>query len=188
MLIHTDLKKGVKFILDGQAYEVLDYSLVFKGRGKSVVQAKIRNLITGSVISRSFHVGETFEEAEISILKIKFLYSSQGRYFFCEEISPSKRIALEQNQIGSGVLFLKQNQTVDGLVFKDKIINIDLPIKVQLKVVEAPPGLKADRSESGTKQVVLETGAKINTPLFVKEDDIVEVNTESGEYIRRVND
>lgn len=91
-----------------------------------------------------------------------------------------------EEQIGNSSEFLKPNQIVLGLVFQGKVINIQLPIKIQLKVTEAPPGIKGDRAQGGTKIVTLETGAKINTPLFIETGDIVEVNTENGEYVRRI--
>jgi len=93
---------------------------------------------------------------------------------------------LNQEQIGSQAQFLKPGQIVKTLIYKEKTINISLPIKVHLKVIEAPPGIRAGRAEAGTKQVTLETGAKINVPLFIKEGDIIEVNTQTGEYVRRI--
>lgn len=197
MLIHTDLKKGVKFILNKEPYEVLESSFLFKGRGSSTVQAKIKNLITGNVISKTFHPGEEFEGAEISKIRAKFLYShpvrnrisngaSRDRFFFCEAENPAKRFDLTKERIGESGKFLKSNQIVEGIIFKNKVINISLPIKINLKVVEAPPGIKGGRAEPGTKIVTMETGAKINVPLFIEEGDIIEVNTETGEYVRRI--
>jgi len=186
MLLHNDLKKGVNFILNGEPYEVLESSLVFKGRGSSVVQTKVKNLVSGSVLSKTFHPGDSFEEADIEKIKVKFLYPHRDKFFFSKENNPSFRFDLPKEIIGEGVKFLKPNQIVEGMQFKDKIINISLPIKVQLKVVEAPPGIKGDRAQGGTKAVSLETGAKINAPLFIKEGDIIEINTDKDEYVRRV--
>ena len=186
MLTHNDLKKGIEFILDGQPYEILESFSFFKGRGSSVVPTKIKNLITGAIISKTFHPGEKFEEAEIEKITVKFLYSHRDRLFFCEENNPSARFDLPKDIIGDSAIFLKQNQIVDGLRFKEQIINISLPIKVQLRVTEAPPGAKGDRAQSGTKVITLESGAQINAPLFVEVGDIIEVNTETGEYGRRV--
>ncbi len=187
MLAHTDFKKEIRFILDGQPYEVLESSFVFKGRGSSVVQTKIKNLITGNVISKTLHPGEEFEEAEIEKIKVKFLYSHRERFFFRKEDDPSLRFDLPREIIGEATTFLKPNEIVDGVQFQEKIINIVLPIKVQLKVTEAPPGIKGDRAQGGAKTVTLETGAHINTPLFVEEGDVIEVNTETGEYVRRID-
>jgi len=187
MLSFDGLKKGVKIIINNQPYEIIEAKFLFKGRGSSVLQAKIKNLLTGNIINYTFHPSDTFEEAEISKTEIKFLYFHRDRYFFTEKENPSKRFDLNAEQIGPQAQFLKPNQIVEGIVFAGKIINISLPIKIQLKVTEAPPGVKGDRSQSGTKQIVLETGAKINAPLFIKEGDIIEVNTETGEYVKRID-
>mgnify|MGYP001612300463 CR=1 FL=1 len=186
MLSHTDLKKGTLFIYNDLPYEVLDYSLNFQGRGSSTAQVKIKNLITGSVLSQNFKSGDNLEEAEIEKVKIKYLYNNKGQYFFCEEKNPSKRFPLSAEQMGSGAQYLKTNDIIDGFVFDDEIINVELPIKVQLKVVEAAAYLRAGRAEAGTKEVILETGAKVQAPSFIKEGDIIEINTETQSYTRRV--
>lgn len=186
MLEHNELKKGIQFILQGQPHEVLESSLTFKGRGSSVMQTKIKNLSAGNIIARTFHPGETFKEAEIKKMDLKFLYANRGEYFLCEAANPSKRFSLKEEQLGMGVKFLKPNQIVQGLFFEEKIINILMPIKINLKVTEAPPSLRAGRAEAGTKQITLETGATIQAPIFIKAGDIIEVNTETEEYARRV--
>ncbi len=188
MLTYFDLRKGVRFILDGQPYEVLDFKQIGKAQDVVVARVKIKNLVNGKIFERSFHQDETFEEAEIEKVAVKFIFQKRGKYNFCEVENPSKRFELEEEKIGEGVKFLKPGLILDGLKFKDKIINVTLPIKVKLKVVEAPPGIRGDRSQPGTKQVTLETGAKINVPLFVEAGDIIEVNTETGEYVRRVEE
>lgn len=186
MLSYGELKKGLKIILNKQPFEILQASPSFKGRGHSVLQVKLKNLITGTVISKTFHPSDTFKEADLEKIKLKFIYSRQGKYIFSEKDNPGKRLNLTEEQIGFGAQFLKSEQIVEGLSFEKEIINISLPIKVQLKVQEAPPGVRAGRSEAGTKQITLETGAKINVPLFIKEGDIIEINSETGEYVRRV--
>ncbi len=188
MLTYTDLKKGIKIILDNQPYEIIEAVSLFKGRGHSVLQTKIKNLITGNAISRTFHPSDTFEEAEILKIKAKFLYSHREKFFFCEEQNPAKRFSLTEEQIGKPGNFLKPSQIAEGTIFKNKVVNISLPIKIYLKVIEAPPGIKGNRAESGTKIITLETKAKINAPLFIKEGDIIEVNTETGEYVRRTDE
>jgi len=186
MLSHTDLKKGVLFIYNGQPCVVLDFALNFQGRGGSTTQIKMKNLTTGNALSKVFHPGDNFEEAELEKIQLKFVYHSNGQYIFSEAEKPSQRFTLTEEQIGGGGQFLKSNQVITGLMLDEKIINIELPIKVQLKVKEAAAYLRAGRAEAGTKEVVLETGAKIQTPSFIKEGDIIEINTQSGEYTRRV--
>lgn len=186
MLSYFDLRKGVKFILEGEPYEALEFTQMKKAQREGIAQTKIRNLITGKIIERNFHQGETFKEAELEKIEVKFIYSHQGKFCFSEVKKPKNRFELTEEQIGPGAKFFKPNQILTGILFQGKIINVVLPIKVQLKVVEAPPGIKGDRAQSGTKLVTLETGAKINIPLFIETDDIIEVNTETGEYVRRV--
>ena len=186
MLTHNDLKKGIKIILDGQPYEILEARPLKMAQRRVVIQTKTRNLITGNLFDRNFHQGDTFEEAELSKFEVKFLYSHCEQYFFSEKANPAKRFNLGQEIIGETAKFLKPNQIVEGIQFEGKIINISLPIKVQLKVIESPPGVKGERAQAGTKPATLETGVKINVPLFIEEGDIIEVNTETGEYVRRI--
>ncbi len=186
MLNYFDLRKGVKFILEGQPYEVLDFQQIYKAQDAVVARTKIRNLISGKVLDKTFHQGDAFEEADLEKIEVKFLYNHRGKFGFCEAQNPRIRFELEEEQIGQGSKFLKPGEILTGIKFEEKIINIILPVKVSLKVIEAPPGLKGERAQAGTKPVTLETGAIINVPLFIKNDDVVEINTETGQYVRRV--
>lgn len=187
MISYSELEKGVKILFKGEPYEIIEAKPLFKARGHSVLQAKIKNLLTGAVISETFHPSDTFEEPEISKIELKYLYPHKDRYFFCEKNDPSKRFDLTEEQIGKSSQFLKQNQIVEGIIFEKKLVNISLPIKISLKVIEAPPAIKGQSAQAGTKPVTLETGAKINVPLFIEEGDIIEINTETGEYVKRVS-
>jgi len=186
MLSYFDLRKGVQFILDKEPYEVLDFQQTYKAQDMVVAKTKIKNLINGKVLEKTFRQSDKFEEAELQRIEVKFLYSHRKKFYFSELKSPAKRFELEESQIGEGAKFLKANKVLNAIMFKEKIINVVLPIKVQLKVTEAPPGIKGDRAQGGNKSVTLETGAKINVPLFIERGDIVEVNTETEEYVRRV--
>ena len=182
----NELKKGIELIYNNQPYEVMESTFIFKGRGKSTVQTKLKNLLTGKIISKTFHPGDEIREAEIEKVPLKFIYAHQGKCVFAEHNNPAHRFTFTEEKIGNAVHFLKPNSKVEGLRFREKIINIKVPIKVLLKVISAPPGIRRGRAEAGTKQVVLETGAKVNVPLFVKEGDLIEVNTETGKYTRRI--
>jgi len=186
MLTHTDLKKGVQFILDGQPWEVLEAQLLKMAQRRPVIQSKIRNLIDGRVQEKNFQQGDIFEEADLQKKDIKFIYQSKGQYFFCEINDPSKRFSFTEAQIGSQAKYLRPNEIVTGIVFDDKIINFKVPIKVQLKVNESAPGVKGDRAQGGTKEAILESGAVIQVPLFIEEGDTIEVNTETETYVKRV--
>lgn len=182
LIPYPELKKGKQIIINNEPYEIIEASSMFKARGHSVLQTKLKNLISGNIISKTFHPSDTFEQVELSKIKVKFIYSHRGNYFFSEK----KRFSLTEEQISSAKKFLKPNQEVEAIIFKDKIINISLPIKIHLKVSQAPPGVKGDRAQGGNKTVTLETGAEINVPLFIKEGDIIEINTEKEEYVRRI--
>ena len=153
---------------------------------KPVVRAKIKNLISDKILERTFHQNESFEEAKIEKRKVKYLYNHRGKFFFCEENNPAARFDLSREQIGEIHQYLKQNALVDIMVFNGKILNVSLPIKIDFKVLESPPGIKGDTAQGGTKAVVIETGAKINTPLFIEAGDIIKINTQTGEYVERV--
>lgn len=186
MLTHTDLKKGVQFIYEGQPWEVLEAQLLKMAQRRPVIQSKIKNLLNGNVKEKNFQQGDIFAEAELEKKDIKFIYQSKGQYFFCEINDASKRFSFTEAQVGTQAKYLKPNEIVTGIVFDEKIINFVLPIKVQLKVKESAPGVKGDRAQGGTKSAILESGAEIQVPLFVEEGDTIEINTETGEYVRRI--
>ena len=188
MLTHTDLKKGTQFIFEGQPWEVVDSLLVKMAQRRPVIQTKIKNLVDGRFQEKNFQQGDMFDEADLEKINIKFLYSSKGQYFFCEEKDPSKRFSFTEDQIGKQAKFFKPNSLVEGIVFDEKIINIKAPIKVALKVKESAPGVKGDRAQGGTKEAILESGAVIQVPLFIEEGDVIEVNTELGEYVKRASE
>ena len=186
MLTHTDLKKGARIIVDGEPYEILESSPMKVAQRKAVIQTKIKNLVSGNVFERNFHQGDVFEEAEMGKIDVKFLYGHRGKFVFSEIADPKNRFELSEEHIGRNAQFLKPNSTVAGIIFGGKMINIVLPIKVQLRVVQSPPGVRGERAQAGTKIVEVETGAKINAPLFIEEGDVIEINTETGEYSKRV--
>jgi elongation factor P len=186
MLSHNDLRKGIMFLMDGQPYQVLEFLPVKMQQRRSIAQTKIKNLMTGVIIEKNFHQGDVFEEADITQLDIKFLFNHREKFVFCENANPSKRFELTKEQIGPNANMLKPNEILRGVAFNGNIINITLPIKVQLKVVESAPGVRGDRAQGGTKSVKVETGADVNVPLFIEEGDVIEINTDTNEYVRRV--
>lgn len=186
ILGYNDLRKGVVFNVDGAPYEVIDYSFVRMQQRKAVAQVKMKNLINGKLISRNFHQNEQFEEANIERQPVKFLYHNRGQYWFSEKDNPSKRFFLSNEVVGEGIHFLKANTDVTAVLFGGTVINIQLPIKVDLTVKETPSGERGNTAQGGTKVAELETGAKLNVPLFVNTGDVVRVNTETGEYVERV--
>jgi len=185
MLNYNELKPGTIFIMDGEPYEVLTFDFLRMQQRKPVAQTKIKNLITGKVLNRNFQSTESFEEAEIDYKKVKFLYAHRDKFIFCDRDNPASRFEMSQEAIGDKSQFLKPNSEVEVVKFNDQIINVELPIKMTFKVIEAPPSIKGNTAQGGNKQVKIETGAMIAAPLFVQEGDVIEVNTQSGEYTGR---
>jgi elongation factor P len=186
MLGYNDLRKGVVFDIDGAPYEVVEYAFVRMQQRKAVAQVKMKNLITGKVLSRNFHQSESFEEADMQRAPIMFLYQNRGEYWFHEKGNPAKRFSLSAETVGENGHFLKANTEVSAISFNGKIINVELPIKVDLVVKETPPGECGNTAQGAMKVAELETGAKINVPLFVNTGDVIRVNTTTGEYAERV--
>ncbi len=187
MLEYNEILPKRVILLDGEPYEVLDAHVFRKQQRKPVNQTKLRHLITGKVTEQAFHVSEKVEEADLSTKPVKYLYQNRGEWWFCAESNPSDRFKLEEVTIGNGGQFLKPNTVVEALIFDERIIGLKLPIKMDLVVKEAPPAVKGDTRQGGSKQVVLETGAVINAPLFINEGDVVRINTQEGQYVERVD-
>ncbi len=186
MLKHTEIKKGKIIIVKNHPHEVLEHKHSVKGRGKSVVQVQLKNLKTKSVFQMSFRGGDEVEEADLEKMEAVFVYSHRGKNVFHKKSDPSYRFALEEEVIGDRKDYLAEGTPVTATLFEEEIIGISLPVKIVLKVKEAPPGIKGNSAEGGTKNVVLQTGKVLETPLFIGQDDLVEVNTETGEYVRRI--
>ncbi len=187
MLEYNEILKGKVILYNDAPYEVLDAHVFRKQQRKPVNQTKLRNIITGKVTEQAFHVSEKAEEADLSTKGVKYLYANRGERWFCAENNPSDRFTLPEDMIGTPAQFLKANGIVEALVFEEKIIGVKLPIKMDLKVVDAPPAVKGNTAQGGSKQVTLETGATIDAPLFINEGDVVRINTETGEYVERAD-
>ncbi len=186
MINYNELKPGVVFILDGEPYEVLEFDFLRMQQRKPVAQTKIKNIITGKILSRNFQHTDSFQEAQIDYKKVKFLFSHRDKFVFCEIQNPSARFELPAEAIGDKAKFFKTNSEVEVVSFQDKIINVKLPVKMEFKVVEAPPAIRGNTAQGGTKTITLETGAQIQAPLFINEGDIVRVNTQTNEYDERI--
>jgi len=185
MLGINDLKPGVVFIMDDQPYEVLWVNHLKMQMRKPVLQTRVKNLINGKVLEKNLSHSESFKEAEIERTPIFYLYNHRGEYWFCDLKDRAKRFQLPEELLGDSKYYLKSNTEIDAFKFNDQVININLPIKMDFKVVEAPPGIKGNTAQGGTKIVTIESGAQISVPLFIEEGDIIKVNTERGEYVER---
>ncbi len=191
MLSYNELKPGVTFVKDGQPYVVLDYQHVKKQRGKPVVQLTIKNLITGKALGYTAHQNDSFEEAEVEKHSAEFIYrrylpDGRQEFWFRSPDNSSDRFSVPENIIGKSSCYLKDKLLVQLIRFKGEVVGVELSPKVDLLVTEAPPNIKGNTADSGTKTVITETGLKVMTPLFIDRGDVIRVNTSTGEYTERV--
>ena len=182
----NELKPKTFLIYEGQPYVVLETHHLKMQQRRPTVQVKMRNVINGKVLERNFAQSDIFQEANIERAKVKFLYNHKDQYWFVYENELTKRFLLTEGLIGEATKFLKPNTILDAIEYNGDIINIELPVKMEFKVMEAPPAIRGDTAQGGVKQVKIETGASLNVPLFINTDDIVRVNTETGQYVERV--
>ncbi|MFH1346685.1 MAG: elongation factor P [Spirochaetota bacterium] len=186
MLSYNELKPGLFIVLNGQPFAVIESEFLRMQQRKPVMKTKLKNLVSGSVVDRAFQPNEQIEEAEMEKIQVKFLYINRGEVWFCDVNNSKNRFQIGADIIAGKEIFLKPNSEVSALKFNDKILSIEVPVKMEYKVIEAPPGIKGDTAQGGSKAVTIETGAKINTPLFINEGDIIRINTETGNYVERV--
>ena len=181
----SDLKtKGVIVLFNGQPHEVIWSNFVRMQQRKPVIQTKLRNLITGKVLDYSFKSGEKVEAAEVTKQKAQFLYADDaGGHFMNNETYET--IDLAASVAGDKIPYLKEGEIVTLEYFDGQPISLELPVKVELKVKDTPPGIKGDTSSGGNKPATLETGLIVQVPLFIKEGDVIRVNTQTGEYSER---
>ncbi len=181
----NDLKIGTIILWENQPVQVIWSNRMRTAQRKPVMQTKLRNVITGKVYEYSFKFGESIDEADVVREKANFLYADEAGTHFMnpetfETVDIAKDITAEQEK------FLKEGMPVSILRFNDKPVSIELPIKVELKVTESPPDTKGNSGGNVTKPITLETGLVVNAPMFIKEGDVVRVDTRDGEYVERV--
>ena len=180
----SDIKTGKNIILNGMPFSVLYHEHSKTGRAGSVLRTRLKNLATGAVLEKTFQGAETVEEAQIIKSKAQYLYKENDGYCFMDNES-YEQFTLSTEVLGANIDYLVEGTEVIFLNFNGSAINIELPIKMKLKVADAPPGIKGNTVSTGGKMVTLETGKKISTPLFVEAGDEIIVNTEKGEYVSR---
>lgn len=187
VLDFSDLKGTGQIIkYNGDPYQIIWSNFMRTAQRKPVIQAKLRNLMTGKVMEYSFKYGEKIEEADVSKRKCQYLYNDdEGAHFMDPE--SFETIVVPKTLVEDQVKFLKEGSDTTIMFFENRPIALDLPIKIDLKVIETSPGVKGDTATGGNKPATLETGHVVNVPLFIKEGDVVRVNTQSGAYVERAS-
>jgi elongation factor P len=186
MLTYNEIKPGVAVLVEGEPYVCTWNNIMQKQQRRPVNQTKLRHLIRGNVIEYSFQQSDKLKEAEIETRPAVFIYERNGEWFFHDIKEKSKRFTVTEELVGDAGKFLKPNTEVDTLWFDEKLFRVKLPIKMDLKVTEAPPNTRGNTAQGGSKVVTLETGANVDVPMFINQGDIVRINTETSEYVERV--
>lgn len=184
MLGISEIKLGSVAKVDGEPYVVIWTQHVQMGRGGAILRTKIRNLISGAVLERTLKGADKWESADLERSRASFLYVEGDEVYFMEA-ETYEQFSLSAGNVGSAVNYLVEGTEVDVLKFEGNPVSIQLPTKIKIKVTEAPPGIKGDTAQGGSKQITLQTGHKISAPLFIKEGEEIVVNTETDSYVER---
>ena len=187
MLGITDCKSGAKLVIDGEPYVVAWNQFSKTARQGGVMKTKMKNLITGKVMEKTFQGSHKIEEADVGFRRAQFLYATGDDFEFMDQES-FETISLDRSVIGNSANFLADGMDVDLQYFNGNPINVQLPAKMIFTIVEADPGVKGDRVQAGTKPATLDTGFVVSVPLFVEKGSRIVINTDSGEYVERARD
>lgn len=188
VLSYNEILAKKVIIFDGEPFLVVSHHVFRKQQRKPVNVTKLKSLVSGRVVENTFHVNETADEADLEKRSITFIYKNpqKGEYMFHTTGNPGDRFALSADAVGDQAIFIKEKSELEAVLYNDEIIGVKIPIKVELAVTEASEAVKGNTSSGATKEVTLETGAKIQVPQFINQGDIVAVNTETGLYAERV--
>lgn len=181
----TNLKKGVLFVLEGEPFRVVDYNQKVMGRGGSIVNVRIKSLISGKVLEKTFKGNEQLDSADVTTQNVQYLYSDGSAFFFMND-DTFEQFEITADLVGDGAGYIKEGDKVQLQFFDGKPINVELPKNVPLKVTYTENVVKGDTSSSITKDATLETGITIRVPAFIKQDDLISVDTATGAYRERV--
>lgn len=185
MISAGDFRKGVTFEYDGSVYSVVDFQHVKPGKGAAFVRTKIKNVVTGQVLERTFNPTEKVEEAKIERKEMQYLYNEGGIYYFMD-METYEQIPLNYDQVEEAMKYVIENMMVSIQFYKGKAFSVLPPMFVELNIVECEPGIQGDTSKAGTKPAKLETGLTIQVPLFVNNGDRIRIDTRTGTYMERV--
>lgn len=180
----SDLKKGLRIELDGVPYRITEYQHVKPGKGAAFVRTKIKSLLNGRVIEKTFHAGDKAEVPNLEQNTMQYLYND-GEFYQFMDTTTFEQIGLTEDQVSDVKDFLLETMEVEILFFNGKPISLELPQVVELKVVDTPPDFKGDTSQGGKKPATLETGAVVNVPFHILEGDVIRVDTKEGVYLEK---
>ncbi len=182
----SDFRKGLKILIDSDPYTVVDFQHVKPGKGNQFTRTKLRNLLTGQNLERTFKSGEKFPVPNVENKEMSYLYKDENGFNFMDK-SNYEQLLMTPDEVGDQANYLVENMEVVILLFNERAVAVDVPKAVNLKVAQTDPGIKGDRVTGATKPATLETGLVVNVPLHIGEGDLLRIDTSTGDYVERVN-
>ncbi|MDD5020604.1 MAG: elongation factor P [Endomicrobiaceae bacterium] len=182
----SDFKNGLVIVVDNEPYQITWFQNHKPGKGGAVMRVKLRHVKKGGTIDRTFKSGEKFETLSVSRQKKQFLYIDGGNYNFMD-MNSYEQFTIPKEKLDGKEIYLKENQEVEAIYLEDDLIGIDMPLIIEMTIIEAEPGIKGDSVTNLTKFAKIESGAEIKVPLFIKVGDRIKVDTRTGEYVERVS-
>ena len=185
MISAGDFRNGITLEIDGQVVQILEFQHVKPGKGAAFVRTKLKNVINGGVVERTFRPTEKFPAARIDRVDMQYLYAD-GDLYNVMDVNTYEQIALSTDVVGDALKFVKENETVKVCSYNGKVFSVEAPLFVELELTDTEPGFKGDTATGATKPAVVETGATVYVPLFVNQGDKIKIDTRTGEYLSRV--
>lgn len=185
MISTADFRNGARLELEGEPYYIVEFQHVKPGKGGAFVRTKLKSYRTGNVLDRTFRSGERFEEPALEERDLQFLYAAGDSYTFMDT-ETFEQFTYEKKQLGENADLLKENMVAKILIYEHQPIAVELPTFIELKVVDAEPGVRGDTASGGTKPAVVETGAVIKVPLYLEVGEVIKIDTRTREYVERV--
>ncbi len=185
MISAGDFRNGVTIEVEGNIYQIIEFQHVKPGKGAAFVRTKLKNIISGGVVEKTFRPTEKCPQARIDRKDMQYLYSDGDLYNFMDA-ETFEQIALNQEAVGDAMKFVKENEMVKMCSHNGKVFAVEPPLFVELEITETEPGFKGDTATGATKPAVVETGATVYVPLFVNQNDVIKIDTRTGEYLSRV--
>ena len=184
MVVAGDFRNGVTFDMDGQVYQIIEFQHVKRGKGAAFVRTKIKNVISGAVVEKTFNPSDKFPTAFIERKDMQYLYNDGDLYYFMDN-ETYENIPINSDKLGDNFKFVKENTDVKVLSYKGVVFGVEPPFFIELTVTATEPGVRGDTATNVTKPATLETGAELRVPIFINEGDVIRVDTRTGEYMER---
>ncbi|MCI5741369.1 MAG: elongation factor P [Lachnospiraceae bacterium] len=185
MISAGDFRNGITIEFEGNIYQIIEFQHVKPGKGAAFVRTKLKNIINGGIVEKTFRPTEKCPQARIDRVDMQYLYSD-GDLFHFMDVSTYEQIALDADTIGDALKFVKENEMVKVCSHNGNVFAVEPPLFVELEITDTEPGFKGDTAQGATKPAIVETGAKVQVPLFVEQNDVIKIDTRTGEYLSRI--